>query len=518
MRYHLQITVMFLLIISTPLVLTLINHNSSILKNENRVSAPVPEIPKSWDQWPDFSSQLERYVNDHFGLRPVFLWLYHQLKNAINDSSSKSVIQGKNGWLFYDMEIDTYRHITKYTEEQLNQFAEVIEYRRNWLKQRGIDYIMVIPPNKSSIYPEYVPDYLTIIQPESALDQLLAYAKQHVKVPILDLRASLKKAKSQAWVYYKYDTHWNEFGGNIAQYQIAQYLAAMYPNKIQPHLFAATDYRFSKEQESDLSNMSYKKPDNTNSWAGIKPESLINFCENALKHYEKNKPISIHCPNKSINALVFRDSFFDFLMPHIANYFYDSTYIEGELNLNIIDGILKDKSINIVIEEMVERKLPYLPKLHVNVAEEYAQLAPVFNKKAKSVFKLLPATSNLQNTELQTFTWEANKLILHVNTTDPSLNLSFKPDAGKGYYLMKISIESPEITEMQVFYSQQPAAQKFTEQNSSRRLLSKGINTLIFPFAIENFGGEIRVDPGNVRGRYIINSLEIRALANGALQ
>lgn len=363
MRYHLQITVMFLLIISTPLVLTLINDNISILKSENRVSAPVPEIPKSWDQWQDFSGQLERYVNDHFGLRPVFLWLYHQLKNAINDSSSKSVIQGKNGWLFYDMEIDTYRHITKYSEVQLNQFAEVIEYRRNWLKQRGIDYIMVIAPNKSSIYPEYVPDYLTIIQPESALDQLLAYAKLHVKVPILDLRASLQQAKSQAWVYYKYDTHWNVFGGNIAQYQIAQYLAALYPNKIRPHLFTLADFSFSKEQDSDLSNMIYKVPDNTNSWVAVKPASLMNFCANALKHYDKNKPITIQCPNNAINVVVFRDSFFDFLMPYMANYFYNSTYLNGELNLDIINGYLKSQSLNVAIEEIVERKLPHLPKL-----------------------------------------------------------------------------------------------------------------------------------------------------------
>ncbi|MCX7087636.1 MAG: hypothetical protein NTV00_06220 [Methylococcales bacterium] len=512
MRYHLQLTIFFLFIISTPLVLTLINDNSHLLQNERRVSSPLPAIPQSLYEWPEFPAKLEQYIDDHFGLRPVFLWLYHQLKNAINDSSSKIVIHGKNDWLFYDQEIDSYRHISKYTEAQLIKFAETIEYRRLWLKSRGIDYVIIIAPNKSSIYPEYMPDYLNKIQPESALDQLLSYAKQHINVPILDLRSNLNQAKSQGLLYYKYDTHWNIFGGNIAQYQIAQYLAKMYPNKIHPQLFSADDYIFSKETDGDLSNTIHQQPDNTQSLAAIKPASIMNACANAFKPYDEHEVVTIQCPNNQLNAIIFKDSFFSSLLAYIGNYFNNSTYISSEFNLDIIDYYIKNQPINIAIEEIVERKVPYMPQL--SAAQEYAQLTPLFDQSTQSVFTLSPVTLPPQNTDFKTLAWQDNHLIIDVSNTDPMLTLSFNQNHPNAQFLLKIAIEAPETTEMQLFYAQLHSAPQFTDQRSKKRLLAKGMNTLLIPISITNFNGQLRLDPGSVKGRYIIHTLEIKALAS----
>lgn len=508
MRYPLQLTLFFLILISSPLVLTLINDNSGVLQSERRMSSPLPTIPASLNEWPDFPKKMEQYIDDHFGLRPAFLKLYHQLKNAINDSSSKMVVRGKEGWLFYGSEVDAYRHISRYTEAQLATFAKTVEYRRHWLKTRGIDYVIIIAPNKSTIYPEYMPDNLHKVHADSTLDQLLNYAKQHITVPIIDLRAPLIAAKNQGLLYYKYDTHWNLFGGNIAQYAIAHALETLYPNQIHPHLFTTDDYVFSRAVEGDLSNIIDQQPDSSLSMVSLKPSVMTHFCGNALNPSNENGAISIQCKSNSINAIVFRDSFFDALLGYIGNYFHNSTYLSIEFNLDIVKYFSKQQPLNLVIEEIIERNLPYLPQL--DTEQEYEQLNPVFAASKQSVFMLNAVSLPQQNAEATHLAWQGQKLIIDATNTDSMVLLSLNPIHPKAQYLIKIIIEAPDITELQLFYAKAHTFPQFTDQRSKKRLLNKGLNTLLIPIDLQDFDGQLRLDPGSHIGRYIIHSLEIK--------
>ena len=54
-----------------------------------------------------------------------------------------------------------------FTPEELEQYQKILEARRDWLAERGIPYLFVIPPNKDTIYPEFMPPAYTKVRPKS---------------------------------------------------------------------------------------------------------------------------------------------------------------------------------------------------------------------------------------------------------------------------------------------------------------------------------------------------------------
>ena len=51
--------------------------------------------------------------------------------------------------------------------------------RRDWLAERGIKYLVVVAPNKNTVYPEMLPGGFEKATDDSQLDQLLRYIKKN---------------------------------------------------------------------------------------------------------------------------------------------------------------------------------------------------------------------------------------------------------------------------------------------------------------------------------------------------
>ena len=75
--------------------------------------------------------------------------------------------------------------------------------------------------------------------------------------------------------------------------------------------------------------------------------------------------------------------------------------------------------------------------------------------------------------------------------------------------MLKIRLEIPVGTSIQ-FYFQTIDHPVFNETNSVRRWMKKGINTLCFLITDKNFNGQLRIDPGNAAGVYIIHEIEVK--------
>jgi hypothetical protein len=87
--------------------------------------------------------------------------------------------------------------------------------------------IVLIAPDKSTIYPEYLVPPMPQIAP-TRLDQLAA-ATERAGIMFLDLRPALNAAKSSGPLYYKADTHWTPLGAFVAANQILHALHPIYP-------------------------------------------------------------------------------------------------------------------------------------------------------------------------------------------------------------------------------------------------------------------------------------------------
>src|SRR5690606_35226540 len=110
--------------------------------------------------------------------------------------------------------IDLYRGTKVLSEEDLQSWQNLLECRRDWLAERGIQYVFVITPTQQSVYPEYLPDWLEP-GPFTTIDQFVKHMTANTTVEIVDLRGPLieRKGVGPDRVFLHTDSHWNMLGG-----------------------------------------------------------------------------------------------------------------------------------------------------------------------------------------------------------------------------------------------------------------------------------------------------------------
>ena len=180
----------FLISISLPLAGMILRLDSGFVLEENRVLAARPELKLDRPSLAQFPAKFEAYFNDQLGFRKRLINWQNILKVAVlGVSPSPNVILGRNQWLYWgDLDIQYYRVLRPFRPEHLVGWQRLLESRRDWLAGRGIRYLVVIPPNKSTIYPEYMPRVYNRLHSESRLDQLMAHLRAHSTLTVIDLR------------------------------------------------------------------------------------------------------------------------------------------------------------------------------------------------------------------------------------------------------------------------------------------------------------------------------------------
>src|SRR5580704_6432935 len=179
-------------------------HWDPVQSRENRNLAKLPEWPRNFAQTKAFSDQLLTYFRDHFAfrntlIRGVAIGSYH----GVGQKNANRIIVGKEGWLFYasDEKYLADRGLDPFSESDLNAWQALLERRDKYFRDRGIALVVVIPPDKQTIYPEYMPDEFAHPPRPSRLDQLIARLKErHSPVHLVDLRPALLEAKQRRQV------------------------------------------------------------------------------------------------------------------------------------------------------------------------------------------------------------------------------------------------------------------------------------------------------------------------------
>jgi len=212
----------------------------------------------------------------------------------------------------------------------------LFETRQAWLKKKGIKYLLVIVPIKSTIYPEYLPDWLTRSPRPSKLDQFTEYMKAHSTVPVLDLRPALLAAKTNAFVYLNTDSHWNNLGAFVGYQEIVKTLGSQFPG-MQPLPQSAFDFKELPDGSGrDLAKMlgleSQFREKHFYEYHPLPPLQPLNHINPELPANRWRKP-TIHpviteCPQAQGRAIVYHDSYgwslLDFLGYHFNRTFWFS--------------------------------------------------------------------------------------------------------------------------------------------------------------------------------------------------
>lgn len=121
-------------------------------------------------------------------------------------------VEGENGWLFTNEELQRFPGTQNVYNEQLGAIAQVVQL----FKEQGIKVAVIVVPTKASIYPELLPNGL-----KASLDYSGNYAKvmaglTQLGVRTVNLKAPLTARKSEGLLYLKTDTHWTPLGMQVA--------------------------------------------------------------------------------------------------------------------------------------------------------------------------------------------------------------------------------------------------------------------------------------------------------------
>lgn len=312
---------------------------------------PVEKPKFSWSS--NYLKKFEEFFNDQYGLRKTLIYLNaYLLDNIFDESPDARAVVGKDGWLFFDnrdslLDASGKAHLDdKLIENSLKHFY------KNWqrLKAKNIDYLLVIAADKSTIYPEFLPDY---IKPGNShrIDKFLAaLKKKYPDFPVLDLRPILLKAKENEIIYHATDTHWNKRGTHYG------YVAIMEKLGIKPHLrseFLNTEEENFRGDISDImgvstTNINYDLQKNFNSL--IREVSARDFVQ-------FHKPRFFVNEDKNLPRLfVYKDSFFDSLNDLVSEHFSQSLYI-NEFPCDLKFENIKIFHPNLVIQQFWEGRV-----------------------------------------------------------------------------------------------------------------------------------------------------------------
>jgi alginate O-acetyltransferase complex protein AlgJ len=213
-----------------PLALT-VTWSRTVTLFEKRAMAPWPSA-----EWATtFPPAFERAFADRFGGRDALIRLHHaSLLGYFGVSALTTVMPGRDGWYYWlgedGLSLDRhYRGVAAFPQADVDATVAEFIRRRDWLAERGIGYVVVIVPEKFTIYPEFLPAWVTKSPAPSPYDRVAAAMRADGRVAFIDLRPALREAKARDRVYFKTDSHWNYNGAMVGYEEIMHDVQRLLP-------------------------------------------------------------------------------------------------------------------------------------------------------------------------------------------------------------------------------------------------------------------------------------------------
>ena len=338
---------------------------------------PLGGVSTVWEnrapvRWPQlspvvgFPTRFEQAFADRFHSRSALLLFQHAVVAGLfRTSPAPNVLMGREGWLYWLGEdgrsLDrNFRGTLGVQDAELAAVASELKRRRDFLAARGIPYLVTIVPEKFTIYPEYLPRWVTPASTPTPLARLEALLAADGSVHYVDLVRPLRGAKSSTLLYYRTDSHWNLFGATVGYERIMRALQGALPDgrlqaiaaPVQPVYVPGVDWYW-----GDLARMVgvpyfYREPD----YAPLaKVRDDPGHCAQRDASVTDPDLEIYHCARpEQPKAVVYRDSMAISLIPLLSENFRSVVYVS---NHRLDPVLIERERPDVVIEEMVERGL-----------------------------------------------------------------------------------------------------------------------------------------------------------------
>ncbi|MGN0437454.1 MAG: hypothetical protein ACI4F4_02945 [Lachnospiraceae bacterium] len=414
-------------------------------ETEKRELAPWPSVYEESGVNVNYLTDLGAWFEDHMAFRQNMITAYAFVLDKLSHySSTDQVVIGKNGWLYFGGSVEDYTSTNQLSERELNNIVHNITLLQAFVEEHGSQFLLVIAPNKNTLYGENMPYYYSKVE-ESNLERLQQRFHE-AGIHSVDVVSNLKS--NDDVLYFKRDTHWNNKGALIVYNQILDYGGIAHDS------YANCDFQIVKDHTGDLDELLY--PAVTN-----KEENYIydiDYTFDYVNDVKSNMDDWIQTYNEfgKGNLLMYRDSFGESLLPFFAQN-YENAYFSRMIPYDMAD--LERYQPDTVIVEKVERQLDIFgtevpmmpgPKVHIpsyeNGEYEKGSTNSTINLKESGDYVLLGGVIDESCLEPETKIYVAVNGSLHC----PFYTLSTQGD-GNGYRLYLNSREVGSQLEVSVF-------------------------------------------------------------------
>jgi len=287
----------------------------------------------------------------------------------IGDRIFPGGVIGKDGWMEYtdDGNLDDFQNV-KNLENKKKLRKELVALNE-FLNSQGITLLIVVAPNKATIYPDKLSGQIKSLPAESVLDKLIAFSKENNLPAILDLRPALRNARHDQDVYYKTNTHWNGYGAFVAYTTIINALGNSH-SEIKPYKSADMNLVTTVPGVQDIPGLMHASFI-TEPYIYLEPKTPFIQTLHPGDSYGYNRYSWI--PNSNLpTLLMFHDSFgLTYLNGYLSMNFRESHFIHNySYSVYLTRESIRQFKPDVIIIEIVERNLGKLVTYLSNFDQE----------------------------------------------------------------------------------------------------------------------------------------------------
>lgn len=176
------------------------------------------DFPRSWIDFREGRSTgaLEKQLDQKLPIRPALITAANSVRYLLTGSAGEQVRAGKDGWLFLTEEL----RFDPNGQAHLAARAQLLGAAARSLDKQGVKLVVALVPDKARVYASKLASgHYPAYNSARYQDSLNAFQKEGVAV--VDLLMPLTQAATSQEVYYRTDTHWNQFGAQVAAGAIA---------------------------------------------------------------------------------------------------------------------------------------------------------------------------------------------------------------------------------------------------------------------------------------------------------
>jgi len=356
----------FTIIIFTPLVINCVlfskknNHlnlNKNTLLNKSKEGTGIIQVLNFLDDVENYLKGFEKKFSNNFIFKKEILKIYFLMKS---NPKPNRAIEGKDNWLFvgddFSKSIRESKNIINFNKQELTLLERKIKNWNNWFSGNDIHFYIAVPPNKLSIYSEFLPiiDNTTQIKKSTQFGLIC----DKLGVNHINMLEGVTLNKNEP-LFIKADSHWNDLGAYIGYENLITKMKKEYPylnimpmdslNKISETVRKQDLARMLlKSVEEKVTKLQVKNPKAT------KLKKQLEIPKTYLadpRTYELRFKSDIN----NLKVLIFRDSFSNALIKYLKETFGETVFIwQTKLDKEIIMKEKPDVVISIYVERSID--------------------------------------------------------------------------------------------------------------------------------------------------------------------